>query len=456
MNKSFFKSLTFLFIALMVLSAAACGRSGKDTTPNEDEAPVITKDPITLEYWRLFDESSVLDEFIKQYQREHPNITIEIVKKELKPGETIYDYQKELIKVIADGAGPDMFMMHNSWLPYHINQIQPIPTGLMSIKQYKENFPEVVQKDFIANNRAYAIPYTLDNLMLYYNTDLFSDNKIKEPPKTLQDLAELVPILTQKDSRGRITRSAIALGADTTSIPRAADILAALMMQYGTEMTSADNQKATFNLPTPNSNPPYFGGQEALAYYTQFADPRSPLYTYTDATDAFGNRQLPQDIQAFMQGKSAMFIGGAYHIKNIRKFAPAKFHFDTAPLPQLQLQDPVTLANYWGETVSKNSDSAHAAAAWDFIQFVAQKQNQSLLSRQLEAIPSHKSLLETSAGRRYYGPVALQIPYSKSWYRKNTPKVEELFSQMINSVIKNRVPFDVAIDTAVRDINALQ
>lgn len=435
----------------MFLTAASCGRGGSGD--NNEPDPVITKEPITLEYWRLFQESDILDQFISDYQDDHPNINIVVKKVDFKPGETIYDYQQEITKLIADGAGPDMFMIHNSWLPFQVNQIEPMPKGFMTANEFDDIFPDFAVDDFVQNDQVYAVPYNIDNLMLYYNTDILGAARL-QPPKTLQDLVDIIPKLTKKDGSGNIIQSAIALGADTASIPRAADILAALMMQYGAEMTSPDKQTSTFNLPAPNSNPPYFSAREALAYYTQFANPGSTnTYTYTDAVNSQGSRILPVDIQAFLEGKAAMFIGNAYHIQNIQRFAPNKFHFDTAPLPQLRLQEPVTLTNYWGETVSRNSK--HKTEAWDFIRYMSSKQNLSYFTRQTGTVPARKDLLESSSGKRYYGPVAQQASYARSWYRLNTPEVEQLFSKMINDVVKDGVSLEVAVDTAVRDINAL-
>lgn len=450
MGNKWTKNLALTLATIIVLTAASCGRG---RSVSDEPEPTLTKEPITLEYWRLFEESDVLDQFIENYQRQHPNITIEVKKVDFQPGETIYDYQRELTKLIADGAGPDMFMIHNSWLPYHINQIEPMPSGFMSTRELGNTFPDFVTDDFVSNDRIYAVPYSIDNLMLYYNTDIFAQERLS-PPKTLQELVDIIPKLTEKDGSGRITRSAIALGADTSSIPRAADILATLMMQYGAVMTSPDKSTATFNLPSPNSNPPYFAAREALAYYTQFADPGSTnTYTYTDATNSGGNRLLPIDIQAFMEGKAAMFIGNAYHVENIQRFAPNRFRFDTVELPQLQLQDPVNITNYWGETVSKTSK--HPNEAWDFINYMTERNNINYYTRESNTVPSRTDLLEIYTGRRYYGPVAKQASFSTSWYRPNTPQIEEIFSKMINDVVKNDVTPEIAIETAVRDINAL-
>ena len=449
------RSFSLVLIASLFLLAASCrptaptGSNGGTTTT--DKKPVLTKDPITLEYWRLFDDSTIFDSYIKSYQSQHPNINIEVKTIALSGTYDVYSYQSDIIKLIADGGGPDMFMLNNTWLPYQKSEIAPVSTGQESLQTFKDTYPTVVQNDFVDNNRVYAVPYSVDDLVLYYNTDLFSANKIKQPPATLAALADLVPVLTKRDAKGNITQSAINLGG-TTGIPRAADILSALMMQYGAEMTSTDHSTAVFNLPTPGVQPPYFGGQQALSYYSQFADPSSRYYTYTDAKDASGNRLFPSDAQAFGEGKAAMFIGYSYQIQSLKKFYP-KLHFDTAPLPQLKPQDPVNVANYWGETVSKTSQ--HPNEAWDFILFMANKSNQNSFFHDAGYIPARSDLITNYKDRQYYGAVAKQVAYSKSWYRQNTPKVETIFDQMIVNVATKSLSAKDAIDVAVRDINAL-
>ncbi len=450
MNKKILRSISFLTIAMLFLMAPRCGIFGGGGSEGE-QPPIDTTTPITLEYWRLWDDSDVLNQFIESYTKSHKNITIEVKKVELKEGETVYDYQSELIKLIADGAGPDMFMIHNDWLPYMQQQIVPIPSGMYSVKDYQDAFPEVVQEDFIDNNQIYAIPYSVDNLMLFYNTNIFTEKKIKQPPRTLQELVDIVPLLTEFDSKGNLVRSALPLGV-ADGIPRAADILTALMVQYGAVMTSEDKTTATFNLPAPSTTPPVLAAQEALAYYTAFADPSSPIYTYTDAKNTSGSRKFPSDVQAFMEGKAAMMIGYGYQVDNIRKFN-STLKFATAPLPQQQLQKPVTIANYWGETVSKTSK--HQNEAWDFIKFMSSSGNLSYYFNSTHRVPSNKDLLAKYEGRKYYGPVAEQIDYSQTWYRHNTPEVEAIFAQMINNVLKNKISPEIAVDTAVRDINSL-
>ena len=148
-----------------------------------------------------------------------------------------------------------------------------------------------------------------------------------------------------------------------------------------------------------------------------------------------------------------MFIGYSYHVEYIKKFAPSRFKFNTAPISQLTKINPAVLANYWGETVSKNSE--HPNEAWDFIQFAASRSNNSTYARATGRVSAREDKRELFENKNYYGPVAQQIKFSRSWYRNNTTAIEDIFAEMINNVIHNNVLPSMAIDTAVRDINQL-
>ena len=445
------RSLTYIAIfaiAGLFLMAPRCGSPVSDSSSGGSVVPTPSE-PITLEYWRLWDDEDVLDDFIAEYEKKHKNVNIEVKKYALSGDKTVYDYQAEIIKLIADGSGPDMFMIHNTWLPYQINQISPMPESILSTKEYRDIYPEVVEDDFIDNNRIYAVPYYMDNLMLIYNSKYF-DRKTK-PPRTLDELAETAQKLTHTED-GVIKFSGLIMGGTQDGMTRGPDILAALMMQYGAEMTLADKKTPAFNLPSPNTDPPFFGAEQALAYYTQFADPKSVYYSFTDERDAAGNRLFPNDTQAFWQEDAAMMIGYSYNIDNIRMFNP-NISIETAPLPQNRIQEPVTIANYWGETVSKNSE--YAAVAWDFINFVSSKRKAKSLAKKINRVPAREDLISTWEHNRYYGPVAQQMGYSRSWYHTNTVEVEAIFSKMIEDVVKYNISPKIAIDDAVRKLKRL-
>ncbi len=443
------KVLRLTTIALVTMFAlSACGFSplgGRKTNPGV----TIPTTPVTLEVWRLWDSSDILDQNIASYQEKHPNVNVVVQKVEIGPNETIYDYQSRIIKLLADNKGADIFEIHNDWLSYQINQIEPMPQTLMSLDQYTDAYPKVVVDDFTKDGKVYAVPMYMDNLMLFYNPEMLTDAKIKVP-RTWQDVVNIVPRLT-KTQNGQITQSALAMGVGPTLVPRFAEILATLMVQNGAQMTDANRDKATFDLPLV-SDASIIPGAEALEFYTSFANPGTSNYTYTDRKNRDGSLAIPSDVQAFIEGKAAMMIGYAYQINNIKQFNP-RFYFETAPLPQVNLEDPKVIANYWGLTVAKNSDFPQVA--WDFINFLQSDRQQAIYTRNAKRVSARKDLKENYAGDQLYGTVAMQMDYAFSWYRQNTPKVEEVFANTVNSILHSGIDAKTAVRTAVQAINAL-
>jgi ABC-type glycerol-3-phosphate transport system substrate-binding protein len=439
--------LSALGIACLFM-LTACGLNPLGNR-NANQGVTIPSTPITLEVWRLWDSSDILDQNIASYQEKHPNVNVVVQKVEIGPNETIYDYQSRIIKLLADNKGADIFEIHNDWLSYQINQIEPMPQSLMTLDQYNDIYPKVVVDDFTKDGKIYAVPMYMDNLMLFYNPDLLSEAKVKVP-KTWQDLVNIVPRLT-KTQNGQITQSAIALGVGPAQIPRFAEILATLMAQNGAQMTDANRAQATFDLPLSN-DPTITPGAEALEFYSSFANPATSNYTYTDRKNRDGSLSLPSDVQAFIEGKSAMMVGYAYQINNIKQFNP-RFYFETAPLPQVNLESPKVIANYWGLSVAKNSQ--YPQVAWDFINFLQSERQQSTYTRNAKRVSARKDLRDNYAGDQLYGTVATQMDYTFSWYRQNTPKVEEIFANMVDSVIHANIDAKTAVRTAVQTINAL-
>ena len=417
------------------------------------------EEPIVLTYYRWQDKDNVLDEIIELYQQQHPHVSIVVQQidqfDESDRVDPRYDYQEYITQLIADGTGPDMFAMRNDWLPRLVDQITPIPTEVMNVVEYENKFSSSAVEDFVLGNRVYAIPYSIDNLMLFYNPEILKQAGIYQPPRTWQEVVDMTPNLTQFNNQGKLIQSAINLGLDYESIPRFAEILATLIMQYGGEMTSPDQSKAIFDQLTPDPNPSICAGEEALKFYTSFADPQSNNFTYIDKRNPDGTRQFPSDIQAFGERKMAMLIQTSYAVESyLHKFYP-NLEFATALLPQLRSSKPVVVAaNYWGETVSKNSQ--HPAEAWDFINFVAQRSNLDNLFKSTGHVPSLKDTLAEYSKDPLYGPIARQANFSRSWYREHSEKIEKIFSEMISNVLNSNVSPNTAVKSAAYSVNNIK
>ena len=131
---------------------------------------------VTLQFWGTFDDQSFYDSAISAFEKAYPNVKI------IYKSFPFEDYEKELVNSFAAGTGPDIWLMHNTWLPKHADKIQPLPqqvlqgekNPLFTIKDFQDQFLDVTLADLTQDGQIYALPVYVDTLGLYYNKDIFN------------------------------------------------------------------------------------------------------------------------------------------------------------------------------------------------------------------------------------------------------------------------------------------
>ena len=242
------------------------------------------------------------------YRQLHPNVEIVYTKK------IIENYEKDLLNALAAGSGPDIFSVHNSWLPEYTDKITPAPDKIFNLRQYSESFVDAAVEDFTLDSKIYGVPLAVDSLALYYNKDLLGTAGIAVPAKTWQELADQVKQIARKDSKGYFTRSAVPLGL-SLNINRAVDIYYLFMLQLGFK---PEGLKSSFNgylsQSIQKAGQTFVPARDALDFYSSFADPRSENYNWNSRSD--------YSIDAFVNGRSAYLYSYAYTLQTIKQKAP--------------------------------------------------------------------------------------------------------------------------------------
>ena len=412
----------------------------------------IPKTPkeITLNFWGVFDDSSTYGALISKFEQQYPWIKINYKKF------TYDEYEKTLLKAWASGQGPDIFLIHNTWLPKYQSQIYPYPQTAktpLNTSVYQRVFMPVASQDFIRNGQIYAIPFYVDSLALYYNEgvlqDLYHKNPddawILNPPKTWTDFIKTVKYVTQKDAWGNLGRAGAALGT-ANNVNRASDILALIMLQSGTQMVSDDLKSVAFNKTTVLNGAAYNPGERSLEFYTDFANPRKKVYTW--------NVQRNYSIDEFSEGKVVMTFGYSYLMNIIKKKNP-NLDFKVASMPQIkEAKTPVNYANYWATTVSRFSH--HPKEAWNFLEFASRPENVWLYlaashrpTARMDMISYQEKQMPDLAIFAHQGVTA------QSWYQIDDNAIEKIFLNMIENVNYNRTSPADAINEAAQEINLL-
>lgn len=374
---------------------------------------------VVLKWVKPFEPTENVQGLIQAYQTKHPNVRIEYTTTS-----DIDNYPQDLLNSLASGSGPDIFSINNNWLPQYIDKIVPTTEKQWAFKDYKETFVDAATADLTKDNKIYGVPLAVDSLGLYYNKDILGTARIALPPKTWDELSSDVRAITQTDSRGYFKVSGAALGTNR-NINRSVDILYLFMLQKGAVAWSADGQNPTFDRAVQVSGTNVNAGVDALTYYTSFAQPQNPNYTWNDQSD--------YSIDAFANGRAAFLFAYSYAAATIAAKGP-NINYDVALVPQPSLDGPrVDFANYYGEVVSKQSQNADWA--WDFLKFISSKENLDKYYAVHKQPASRKDLIALQINDPQIGTFAHANLTAKTFYKPDQVKVDTIFGTMIDNVV---------------------
>ncbi len=448
-----------IVLGLVVLLTTGIGCGGGGTS-----APV---ENLTLEYWRVFDDEDSFDDIINAYEAQHSNVRINYTKLR-------YDeLEDELLQAFAEGRGPDIFSIHNTWMgaykelmmamPSHVTtSVQQVQGTLrketvtvtkteptMSTRELSTSFASQVEEDVVLETETsegsadliYGLPLSLDTLALFYNRDLLDASGIANPPSTWTDFHSQVETITQYDDEGGILQSAAGLGS-SGNVERGVDVLSLLMMQNGTLMTD-DRGRVSFHTIPEDAPEGVFPGVDATRFYTDFANPTKSVYTW--------NSNMANSFDAFANGETAFFLGYSYHTPLIRTVAP-KLNFDVTHVPQISGGQEVNFANYWVEVVSK--DTEYEDWAWDFVLFAADEENVGTYLDSAGKPTALRNLIATQLDDTEMSIFAEQVLSARSWYHGvDVHAAEDAIEELIDTILAGGVEEDEAIGIAASKVS---
>lgn len=415
-SSPFKKLIPFLGVAILVAIIAFAARAilTKKDSEVQDKS---SKKEITLTYWGLWEPKTIMEPILTEYKKEHPEVTINYEFQSSK------DYRERLQSQLAAGSGPDIFRIHDTWIPMFLNQKQlaAVPEGLIDWNDY---YP-VIKNTLNVNGEYYAVPLMIDTLALFYNKELFTSAG-QSPPKNWKELIETAKKLTVF-SGNTIQTAGIALGV-TNNIDNWSDIYGLMMLQAKGDLANPIGTKS----------------EEVLKFYTRF-------YNVEKVWDT----TLSPSTYAFATGKAAMIIAPSWRVFEIQKTNPA-LEFETIPVPQLS-EDPnqkYSWASFWVEGVSETSPNKKAA--WEFLQFLSKPETleklytyQSQVRLFGEPYP-RKSMAGKLINEPIVGSFISQAPYAQTWYLCSrtfdngiNDRTIKYYENMVNSALTGRINEDV-------------
>lgn len=414
----------------------------------------VSYEGVELTYYKMFDDEEDIRPIIDQFVSEYPGLRINYRK-----FTDFREYQDVILNEMAEGRGPDIFSMQNTWFKSNFRKLTPMPEYLAPPETtlpevFAEVFVDVAYRDLVRPDeygvdRVYALPMTVDTLALYYNRAHFEDRipARGRPASTWEGIKEDVLLLNRADVDFNLLEiGGIALGL-SENITRAVDILYLLFLQYGVQFYNENVSAAIFTGEQRGltARP----AVDALELFVGFADDRQRHYswdTHLADPDADSN-----EIDAFARGRVSMIVGysftydeivnriGVLRNQGATTIREEDIRIATIPQafdPDVTGQKRVTYASYFAETVSRTSE--YPDIAWEFLNELTRRESLEQYFDRTNKPTSRRDMIQDQQRHPIYGVFASQIGFAESFPIINYYAYKDIFEDVIMLTAQNR------------------
>lgn len=380
---------------------------------------------VKLSMWGLWHESADLASIIAAFEQTTGAIV------EYKKIASVAEYEKELLAALAQDRGPDIFVIHQTWVEGRRGFLAPAPTDVIDERIVREEFVDVVADDVVRDGKIYALPVSVDTLALYYNKDILGAAGIATPPRTWDQFQQAVEQLTRITRLGVVQQSGAAIGT-AANINRPSDILQLLFLQSG--ISPADTNALIKE-----------EGVRVLTFYTDFANKSKKVYTW--------GLQQDYSLDAFAKGNVAMTFNYSYHMPTMRAKNP-QLRFAIAPMPQISDSKIINFASYWPYAISNKSKNTQVA--WQFLRYLTSKESSEKINAVQKAPPARRDGIAALARDPVLGVFTEQTLTAVTWPRADIVATDTVLNTMIDSVVTGAATPPEALRRAADQLKQIQ
>jgi ABC-type glycerol-3-phosphate transport system substrate-binding protein len=353
------------------------------------------------------------------------------------------DFQSKLVNAIATGQGPDLILIPQDIFLSVKSLLFPIPYANYSQRLFQDSFAQAGEV-FLAPEGIYALPAAIDPLVMFWNRDILSTAGLALPPSTWTNVVNDVPALTKKDANGNIVQSAVSFG-EWTNVPHAKNILSMLMLQSGTPIVSADPTTGKLvSALLSQSSSGISPAQEALSFFTQFADPSKSIYSW--------NRAKSSADSAFLAGTLAFYFAPASETPIIRARNP-NLNFDVAEVPQTGTTGQATYADVYAFGLLKSSP--HLATDVIDANLLTSDTAVSDIAAAAAVAPSRRDLLAQTQSQAYQAVFWQSALIGDNFLDPSPSSTDTIFDMMVESVTSGSKSAEGSLRTADGSLAAL-
>jgi multiple sugar transport system substrate-binding protein len=328
-------------LALLVMVLAACGGGGGGSG-NANSG--------NLTVWGMGTEGDQLKVLAGDFMKQNPNIHVTVQSIPWT------DAHSKLLTAVEGGQTPDISQMGTTWMA-EFAKAGALDTAPSSINQ-GDFFPSA-WNTAVYKGTVYGVPWYVDTRVLFYRTDIAQKAGITSPPQNWQQLLAAAQAMHAKGG----SKYGISLASNDWQE------LVPFIWQAGGHVYS--NGQFTFNSPQV---------VQALSYYQQFFNQGLTPMTVPANFDV---------AQAFVSGQMPMFISGPWEMGLVQQEGGSAINGKWAVTTLPQNQTNTSFAGGADMVVFKNSPNR--AAAWKFVQYLAQPDVQQKWYNTVSDLPAVKA-----------------------------------------------------------------
>lgn len=413
--------VVFLVIGIIGIAMFATGKSGAGTS-SAYKATI----------WGVLPKSAIdagLEPF--RINGQDPNFTYVEYAEE--------GFEDAILKAIAEGRGPDAIIFPDYMYYGQSNRLLTVPNTTISSEDYKNTYLDIA-KLYEVQGGVKAFPLLVDPLVMYYNIDMLKSEEVLLPPTDWVQFANLNDKIVRKQDNGIIDRAYAALG-EYDNVDHAKKILFAMLTQVGVKIATFDTAQMSYISGLLNQQSAGRFTREVLIYYTEFANPTKPSYTW--------NKSFKSSREAFLSGELAIYFGLASEIDYIQSRNP-NLNFAIAQIPQAYENKKVTYGRVHALgflITSKNSNAAYQ----NIMSFFNSYQLNESLANSIKLASARRDVLLKSNLAKSNADMSVinkSAIYAENWIDPNSESTNEIFSKMINSVVNGTQNISDAINDA--------
>ncbi len=382
----------------------------------------------TLRIWAMGREGEVLSQLITGFEKEHPNIQVEVQQIPWTAA-----HEKLLTAYVGD-ATPDIAMLGNTWVPEFValNSLAPLDSFADRSKEIRrDDFFPGIWKTNVVDGKTYGIPWYVDTRLIYYRSDLLAKAGYKEFPKTWAEW-----VAAMKKMKSQMSDRQFPLLMPTNEWPQPV----ILAMDVGSPILRDGGRYGAFEEPAFRKGFDFY-----LSFYREgLASPVS-------------SSQVSNLFQEFERGNIAMYISGPWYIGEFksRLDSATQTKWMTAPMPGVN-GPGVSMAG--GSSLSLFAASQHKKEAWELMEYLSRPSVQLQFYRLTGDLPPRKTAWQdtTLANNKYTRAFRDQL--ERVVPLPQVPEWEEIATTIFEhgeQAIRKAKTVDQTLASLNQDVNAM-